>query len=35
MAVNSFRQDEVQRDVPRRVTLMRLYRYLFDLKKRL
>ncbi len=33
MAVNSFRQDEVQRDVPRRVTLMRLYRYLFDFKK--
>ncbi len=33
MAVNSFRQDEVQRDVPRRVTLVRLYRYLFAFKK--
>ncbi len=33
MAVNSFRQDEVQREVPRRVTLMRLYRYLFAFKK--
>lgn len=33
MSVNSYRQDEMQRDVPKRVTLMRLYRYLFAYKK--
>ena len=34
MAVNSYKQDELQRDVPKRVTLARLYRYLFAYKKR-
>ncbi len=33
MAVNSYKQDELQRDVPKRVTLARLYRYLFAYKK--
>ncbi|MCI8403069.1 MAG: ABC transporter ATP-binding protein [Lachnospiraceae bacterium] len=33
MAVNSYKQDELQREVPKRVTLIRLYRYLFTYKK--
>ena len=33
MAVNSYKEDELQREVPKRVTLMRMYRYLFDYKK--
>lgn len=33
MSVNSYKQDELQREVPKRVTLLRLYRYLFTYKK--
>lgn len=33
MSVNSYKQDEVQRDVPKRVTLARMYRYLFAYHK--
>lgn len=33
MSVNSYKQDELQRDVPKRVTLLRLYKYLFAYKK--
>ncbi|MBQ1931519.1 MAG: ABC transporter ATP-binding protein, partial [Lachnospiraceae bacterium] len=33
MAVNSYKEDELQREVPKRVTLMRMYRYLFGYKK--
>ena len=33
MAVNSYKEDELQRDVPKSVTLMRMYRYLFSYKK--
>ena len=33
MAVNSYKEDELQREVPKRVTLMRMYRYLFSYKK--
>lgn len=33
MSVNSYKQDELQREVPKRVTLARLYRYLFAYKK--
>lgn len=33
MSVNSYKQDELQHDVPKRATLMRLYRYLFSYKK--
>ncbi len=35
MAVNSAREDELMREVPKRDTLFRLYRYLFDYKKTL
>ena len=35
MAVNTARQDELMREVPKRETLFRLYRYLFDYKKEL
>ena len=35
MAVNAIREDERIRDVPKRETLLRLYRYLFDYKKTL
>ena len=35
MSVNSFREDEVSRIVPKRVTLARLYRYLIAYKKRI
>ena len=35
MSVNSFREDEVSRAVPKRVTLARLYRYLFAYKKKI
>lgn len=35
MAVNTAKQDELQREVPKRVTLMRLFRYLFQYKKTL
>ncbi len=33
MSVNSYKQDELQREVPKWVTLGRLYRYLFAYKK--
>lgn len=33
MSVNSYKQDEQQRDVPKSVTLLRLYKYLFFYKK--
>lgn len=33
MSVNSYKQDELQREVPKRVTLLRMYRYLFTYKK--
>lgn len=35
MSVNSIRQDEIQRDVSKKDTLLRLYRYLFRYKGRL
>ena len=35
MSVNSIRQDEVQKEVSKRQTLKRLYRYLFAYKKQL
>ncbi len=35
MAVNSAREDELMREVPKKDTLFRLYRYLFDYKKTL
>lgn len=35
MAVNSAREDELMREVPKKDTLLRLYRYLFDYKKTL
>jgi ATP-binding cassette subfamily B protein len=33
MSVNSYKQDELQKDVPKRITLIRLYRYLLAYKK--
>ncbi len=33
MSVNSYRQDEIQREVPKHVTLLRLYKYLLKYKK--
>ncbi len=35
MSVNSYREDESSRDVPKRETLLRLYRYLFAYKKKI
>lgn len=35
MSVNSAKQDELQREVPKKVTLMRMYRYLLAYKKTL
>ena len=35
MSVNTFREDETQRSVPKRETLARLYRYLFAYKKKI
>lgn len=35
MSVNSYREDEFQREVPKRETLARLYQYLFAYKKRI
>ena len=35
MSVNAIREDEVMRDVSKRETLLRLYRYLFAYKKTL
>lgn len=35
MSVNSYKQDELQREVPKRITLMRLYKYLFAFKKQI
>ena len=33
MAVNSARQDELQKEVPKRDTLIRMFRYLLDYKR--
>ena len=33
MAVNSAKQDELQKEVPKRVTLVRMYSYLLGYKK--
>jgi len=35
MSVNSYKQDELQREVPKRTTLLRLYKYLFAYKKQI
>lgn len=35
MAVNSAKQDELQKEVPKRVTLVRMYSYLLGYKKTL
>ena len=34
MSVNSYKQDEVQKDVKKSATLWRLYKYLFVYKKK-
>lgn len=33
MAVNSARQDELQKEVPKKDTLIRMFRYLLDYKR--